>query len=158
MIADALKGMPISPELGAFVAVVMLFLYFIGRWMSGINATISRVSDANNEQIAKVLEANNAHNKAIADDFQGIVRDLNRDARASQRNYQEQLQVLTDSHIKVSRESINMLGDIKVGFRDIEHAFRAQVVKLEVVEGDVRDLKQHRLPPPPEPPRPLPPG
>lgn len=158
MIADALKGMPISPELGAFVAVVLIFLWFIGHWMAGINKTITNVSDVNNDQIARVLEANNAHNKAIADEFQGIVRDMNKDARASQRNYQEQLQTLTDSHIKVSRESINMLGDIKVGFRDIEHAFRAQVVKLEAVEGDVRDLKQHRLPPPPEPPRPLPSG
>lgn len=142
MIADVLKGLPISPELGAFVAIVLIFLVFIGRWMSGINATITKVSDANNQ-----------HNKGIADEFQAIVRDMNQAARASQKNYQEQLQALTDSHIKVSRE-------LMIGFREIEHGFRAAAVKLEAVEGDVRDLKRHRLPEPPEPepPRPLPPG
>jgi chlorite dismutase len=144
---DVLKSLPIPIELGAFVFFALIFLVFRAREMSAVNATL-----------AKIADNNNSHNKGIADEFQGIVRDMNRDFRASQKNYQEQLQSLTDSHIKVSRESINMLNEIKIGFRDIEHAFRNQSSKFASIEDEVRNLKQGRLEGPPESSRPLPPG
>lgn len=144
---DALKSIPIPIELGAFVAFTLMFLVFRAREMGALNSTLSKIADDNNK-----------HNKGIADEFQGIVRDMNKEFRASQKNYQEQLQSLTDSHIKVSRESLSMLNNINMGFRDIEVAFRNQSAKFLSIEDEMRNLKQGRLEGPKESGRPLPPG
>lgn len=164
--SDLLKGIPIPVELGAFVALSLIFLVFVSRMMSELNRTLTRITDANRDRYKELFEKQNiqseAHNlrlKEIAEEFQTTVRDLNRNATASQRNYQQQLQTLTDSHIKVSRESIAMLSEIKSGFGEIENAFRAQTLELEGVKRDIRDLKnQHLMPPTPPNQVPFEPG
>lgn len=132
-----LSGLKVSSELAAFVTLTVIFLVFRlyeSREANKLQRSIAHAFDERLENLGQLQER-------VATSFQVQIREMDKRTYDNQLRYQEQLQVLTESHIKVSRESINALAKI-------EGAFNSQNVRLENVERTVSDFARVALPKP----------
>jgi len=143
---EFLSKLPVSPELGAFVIVVVIFLFFTWRLVKfavdKLTAAQLAIAGANDKRFAAQSESF----ERVMVKFQDQLDRFEQRGFDNQVRYQEQLRVLTDSHIMVSREHIAALAGI-------QGAFQSQAVRLEQVEKLVGEIGRAGLPKPR--PRPL---
>ncbi len=132
-ISTFLNGLKVSPELAAFVAIVIIFLLFMWRIIKfGVDklATSQQaIADANDKRLAAQSELF----ERVTIKFQAQLDRFEQRGFDNQVRYQEQLRVLTESHIMVSREHITALAGI-------QGAFQGQAARLEQVERLVGEI------------------
>jgi hypothetical protein len=140
-IVTFLSGLRISPELAAFVALVVLFLIFIWRSVkfgvekfTASQSAIAAVSDRRLEEMSSTVER-------IADKFQVQLDRFETRGFDSQMRFQEQIRSLTETNVAVNREHIAALTGIQA-------AFQGQAMRLETVERIVGEIGRSAIVPP----------
>jgi hypothetical protein len=130
-----LSGLRISPELAAFIALVVLFLAFIWRAVKfGVDkftATQAAVADARLASIAATVEK-------VADKFQAQLDRFEQRGFEGQLRFQEQVRSLTETNVVVNREHIAALTGIQA-------AFQSQAARLDGLERVVVEISRARL-------------
>jgi hypothetical protein len=133
-----LSGLRISPELAAFIALVVLFLAFIWRAVKfGVDscratqAAATASPDARLASIAATVEK-------VADKFQAQLDRFEQRGFEGQLRFQEQVRSLTETNVVVNREHIAALTGIQA-------AFQSQAARLDGLERVVVEISRARL-------------
>jgi hypothetical protein len=133
-----LSGLRISPELAAFVALVVLFGLFSWRALkfgvdkfTATQAAVAEVADKRLQALGTAVER-------ISDKFQAQLDKFEQRGFENQLRFQDQVKSLTETNVSVNREHIAALTGIQA-------AFQSQATRLDALERVVVEISRARL-------------